>query len=399
MRFLIVTQYFPPEVGAPQIRLLALAQELGHRGHEVEVVTALPNYPRGRIFDGYRGRFMMRDAVGAIPVVRTWLYPATGRGMVRRTAGYLSFTVTALVGCLLARRPDYVVVESPPLFLGITAVLYGAIRRVPYIFNVSDLWPASAAQLGMVTNRAFLAGARWLERRLYRRARWLSGQTEGIRAGIRAVRGAGTPVLFLPNGVDTHLFQPAPPDRAWVGEDELAFTFAGTHGYAQGLDVILGAAELTRSEPAIVYLLVGEGPDKRRLQESAAARGLDNVRFAPAQPVTAMPAILSASRASIVPLLGLEIFRGARPSKIMTALACETPVILSGEGEAAALITESGAGLVVPPEDPQALACAVRCLAGDPQAAAAMGRRGRELAVAEFGWEGIVGKWLAGMGC
>lgn len=139
-------------------------------------------------------------------------------------------------------------------------MLYGAIRRVPYIFNVSDLWPASAAQLGMVTNRAFLAGARWLERRLYQRARWLSGQTEGIRAGIRVVRGAGTPVLFLPNGVDTHLFQPVPPDRAWVGEDELAFTFAGTPGYAQGLDVILGAAELTGSEPAIVYLLAGEGP-------------------------------------------------------------------------------------------------------------------------------------------
>jgi len=383
--------YFPPEVGAPQVRLLALAQQLQKRGHQVDIVTAMPNYPTGVIFEGYRGRGLLRESVGGVSVTRTWLYPAAGDNLFKRLFSYLSFTATALYGSLSNPAPDYFVVESPPLFLGLTGVVAGFLRRRPYVFNVSDLWPASAKEMGLISNRALLGLAEMLERFLYRRARRVSVQTDGIRDAVAQIVGVDR-TLPLPNGVDTELFRPDVPPCGPAGE--VRFIYAGTHGYAQGLDVLLDAAEQLAAEPAIAIVLVGDGPDKARLVEAARSRGLGNVRFLDSRPVEEMPPIFTGARASLVPLRDLPLFRGARPSKVLPSLSCATPVIFSGKGEAAQLITESGAGLVVPAEDATALAGAMRTLAGDAALAAEMGANGRRLAVATFSWEAIVGRWL-----
>jgi colanic acid biosynthesis glycosyl transferase WcaI len=396
LRFLILSQYFPPEVGAPQVRLLAMAKALKLRGHEVNVVTAMPNYPRGEVFPAYRGRWLVHEEIEGLRVTRTWIYPATGNRVLRRLVSYLSFTLSALWGCLRAPKPDYIFVESPPLFLGATAWLASRLRRAPYIFNVSDLWPESAVSLGIVTNRAMISLAERLERFCYRHAFRVCAVTEGIRATIAAVPGAA-PVLLLPNGVDLNLFhrvEAAGIDG--VTSSEIAFTFAGTHGYAQGLEVIVEAARRLIGRRDIRFVLVGDGPEKARIRELA--RDLPNVLFIDPVPVSAMPRIFSASRASIVPLRKLDLFKGARPSKILPSLACETPVIYAGEGETTELIEANQCGLVVPPECPEKLAEAVVRLADDPALSERLGRHGRRLVSEQYSWDSIVGRWLSELG-
>jgi colanic acid biosynthesis glycosyl transferase WcaI len=395
LRFLILTQYFPPEVGAPQIRLLAMAKELQRRGHQVHVVTAMPNYPRGEVFASYRGKWSVREEVEGLPVTRTWIYAATGSNVARRLLSYFSFTFSGLWGCLRAPKPDLIFVESPPLFLGITAWIASRLRGAPYVFNVSDLWPESAVQLGIVTNRTMIWMAAALERFCYRHASRVCAVTEGIRDVIAKVPRTA-PVILLPNGVDIQTFRHIGDEQPeGIDAGRATFIFAGTHGYAQGLEVIVEAARRLVTRRDIDLVFIGDGPDKERLQ--GLARDLPNVRFLEPVPVSSMPPYFSASRASIVPLRKLDLFKGARPSKILPSLACETPVIYAGEGETAELITERECGLSVPPECPEKLAEAVTRLADDPALARNLGKRGRELVSADYSWESIVGRWLAEM--
>jgi colanic acid biosynthesis glycosyl transferase WcaI len=395
MRFLLITQYFPPEVGAPQVRLSALTRQLSRRGHDVIVVTAMPNYPAGVVQPEYRHRRLVREEVDGIPVIRTWIYAATGPSVVRRMASYLSFCATSLLGCMLAPRPDYILVESPPLFLGGTAFLAGKLRRAPFVMIVSDLWPASARDLGIITNRRALSLAKRLELFLYQSAYRVAGVTHGICDTIAECVGPAK-VMFLPNGVDTALFRPCNgTSSGLLRPGEIGFVYAGTHGYAQGLNVILDAAELLIDMPEVVFLLVGDGPEKAALREAARARGLPNVRFVDPRPSSAMPVVFSEARASIVPLLNRPLFRSARPSKIFPSLACGTPVIYAGEGEAAELIEGGEVGLVVPPECPADLAEAVRRMAVDKALAAKMGAAGRRLVERDYGWAAIAERWLA----
>ena len=395
MHFLILTQYFPPEIGAPQIRLMAISRELSRRNHSVTVVTAFPNYPLGRVFSGYRNQLMRRDTVDGISTIRTWIFPATGRSVVRRLASYWSFTMSSLFGCLRAGRPDLLIVESPPLFLGITAYAVSRLRRRPFVLYVSDLWPESAKEMGIIRNRFFLAVATALERFLYRKAHRVAVVTEGIGEQVVKTGCPAERVVILPNGADTSIFrrvnEPAVPE---INPNQITFLFAGTHGYAQGLDVLLETAELLRDRPEIAILLMGDGPDKGRLQQEASRRKLHNVRFLDSRPNRDMPIFYSASRASIVPLRRLSLFRSARPSKILPSLACETPVIFCGQGETAELLTHHSCGIVVSPEAPSELEAAIRALATDQTRAKELGRNGRLLVEQQFRWERIVGGFL-----
>jgi Glycosyltransferase len=393
-RFLILTQHFPPEVGAAQNRLHAFAKQLQARGHVVRVVTAMPNYPKAEIFPAYRGRRLVREEIDGLPVTRTWIYPATGRNVIKRLLCYWSFALSSLPVCMGEPRPDFIFVESPPLFLGCTAFICSLLRRVPYILNVSDLWPESARQLGIVRNKGLLWFGERLEHVLYTRAYRITAQTDGIRNHIAAIVG-GAKVMMLYNGVDIAAFKPGiVASVPWVDPHEAAFLFAGTFGYQHCWDVILDAAESLRSRPDIVFLLVGDGPEKARLVEQARLRSLDNIRFVEWRPFQEMPALFAACRATVVPLRKGELLKGTRPSKIFPALACESPVILSGEGESARLLLDNRCGIVVPPEDSSAFAAAVVRLADHPEEARELGRRGRVLVEREYGWDTLVASWL-----
>lgn len=396
MRVLILTQYYPPEIGAPQTRLAALARELLRRGHQVEVVTAMPHHLIGRVHEQYRGKFYVRERIDGVRVHRTWVYAASGTGL-RRMLNYLSFTLSSFLGLALARRADAIFVESPPLFLSVPGWLAALAHRAKLIFNVADLWPDSVRELGVLQSGPLLALASRLEAWTYRRADYVNAVTEGIDRVLRTEKHVPANKLrFLPNGIDTDRFTPRsanPGLRTRLRLDQRpVFIYAGTHGIAQGLHTLVHAAAQVKEEAIVLF--VGSGPVKPYLVQLARERRLENVRFCDPVPLDDMPEYFALAYASIVPLVRSNLMRGARPSKLFPAFACGVPVIYSGEGEGAALVTEAGAGIAVPPEDPHELAAAMRRLIGDPQLRARMALCARSLASERFTWSSIVDRWL-----
>lgn len=398
----MLTQYFPPESGAAQVRLKELAQGLQTNGHQVTVVTAFPNHPSGVIPPHYRGHFRMKDEVEGIPVWRTWIYPVQRGRFWKRLLNYFSFVFSSFWGLSKAGKQDIIFFESPPLFLGITALIYGWITRTRIIMNISDLWPESAVALGLVNSRWMIEAAEGLEKLLYRKAWKISCQTEGIRDSLLQ-RGVLTEkVTFLPNGVNLELFAPRERDvemaeKLGFKAEDFVLIYAGTMGYAQGLESVIRTAELVKEKIDIRFLFVGDGTEKPMLEALVKEKGLANVSFVDFQPVQEMPRYFSISSASIVPLKKNKLFEGARPSKMFPALGSAVPVIYSGEGEAAKLVLASGGGVVVEPENSEELAQAILELKENPNRSE-MGKKGRQFVKENYTWSQIIQAWLRDLG-
>jgi colanic acid biosynthesis glycosyl transferase WcaI len=402
MRFLILTQYFPPEIGAPQTRLAAMARELVRLGNDVEVVTALPNYPSGHIFPEYRRQLWLTERIDGFRVHRTWLWPAMGAG-AGRLLNYASFSVTALFGLLRARKPDVVFVESPPLSLVVPGVLAVKAWRAALVLNVADLWPDSAHDLGLLGDGPLLRFARKLESWAYRHSDAVNAVTDGIRDRlITQKRVPASKVLFLPNGVDIELFRPQERDLSElrklgvsVNSDARVAMYAGTMGLAQGLEVALDAmALLSPRKPDLHLVLVGDGSERPALESRAREMGLRTVWFVPPQPLQHLARLWAGADVGLASLKDLPLFAGARPSKLFPMMASAKPVVFSGAGEAAALIEGAEAGVAVPPEDPSALAEALLKLASDDELARRLGGNGRRFVEQHLTWEKVVGDWL-----
>ena len=397
LRIVILTHYFPPEVGAPQARLFELAKRAAAAGHSVTVVTGLPNYPTGVVPPEYQGGSRSDEVMDGIRVIRTWVYATPNRGFLRRLMNHLSFALSSL-GALRKVGPiDVIFVESPPLFIGLGALVWTRVKRAPYIFNVSDIWPQSAVELGALRSGLAVKLAEMLELHLYRRAARVSVVTPGMLERL-AARGIPRVKLFLlTNGVDTDVFRPAPPNtelaRTLGLEERKLFLYAGTHGMAQGLDTVLEAARMTKN-PEVLYVLAGEGAEKEALMKRAQFEGIANVRFLPNQPRAVMPDLLNLAYASIIPLKRLDLFKSALPSKMFESMATAKPIVASMWGEAAELIESSGAGVVVPPEDAGAMRDAVERLAAEPNLARELGDKGRQYVVAHFDREVIAAGFI-----
>jgi glycosyltransferase involved in cell wall biosynthesis len=392
LRITFLTHYFPPEVGAPQIRMFELARQLVAAGESVTVVTAFPNYPTGVVHDGYRGRFAMEEEMDGVRVLRRWVFATPNTGFFKRLLNHLSFVVTSLTALRALGPTDVIFVQSPPLFIGLAALMFSRLKHAPFVFNVSDIWPQSAIELGMLNNRLAIWLAEKLEWHLYKRACRVTVPTPGMRERLVERGLSPEKVVLLTNGVDTHVYQPAPPDPRLADELGLnghkIFLYAGTHGLSQGLDVILEAAKRTTDDD-VVYVLAGEGADKEALVEKARSEGISNVHFLPNQPKSAMPGLLNLAYAAIVPLKPLDLFKDALPSKMFESMAVGQPIVASVWGEAARLVETAGCGIVAEPGDPAALEAAVEKLAADPKGAEAMGRRGREYVVEHYDREKI----------
>jgi glycosyltransferase involved in cell wall biosynthesis len=394
MRLGILTQYYPPEMGAPQVRLSNLASRFVERGHEVFVLTAMPNYPRGRIYPGYGGLFR-REKSDGVSIIRSGIYPATGLGKAR-LLNYFSFVFSsALVGAFTLPRLDYLVTESPPLFLGMSGYFLSRLKKARWVFNVSDLWLESAVQLGALREGHALRMARSVEAFCYRKAWCVSGQSKEILAGI-GLRYPDAPSYHLSNGVATDVFRPGIGSREVRGElaagKATIALYAGLHGLAQGLEQVLEAANRLRDLNDLSIVLVGDGPEKDTLVDLARVRGLTNVRFLDPAPRERMPVILASADIALVPLK--ERLFGAVPSKLYEAMGAGVPVILMAGGEASDIVVESGAGVVVPPGNVEALATALRELATDPQRRHRMGANGRQAALARFDRKAIADAFI-----
>ncbi|MBU3217103.1 glycosyltransferase family 4 protein [Clostridium estertheticum] len=397
MRILFLTQYCPPEVGAPQNRIFEFAKKLKEFGHEVTILTALPNYPRGEIFDEYKDRGVVIEEIEGIKIVRTSIYATKSKQFTKRLRNYLSFTFSSVLsGAKHIDKQDVIITESPPLFLGFSGFVLAKLKGAKFIFNISDLWPESAIKLGVLHNKLFIKMSVWLEEFCYRRAAAVTCQTQGIVDDIVNRGFDKNKIHLLTNGVDTELFKKENRDedfRREIGiENKFALCYAGIHGIAQGLEVIINAAEIVKDEENIQFIFVGDGPEKQDLINLVKEKELTNVTFLPLQPKTNMPKIVSSMDAAIIPLKKLELFKGALPSKMFETLASEIPIILPVQGEAAKLINNANAGIVVEPENSKEIAEAVLKLYNDIELRNELGENGRAYVMENYARENITRK-------
>jgi glycosyltransferase involved in cell wall biosynthesis len=349
------------------------------QGHSVTVLTGMPNYPTGKIYPGYTGLWR-REQIDGVRILRTFIYPTQKADMLRRLANYLSFVLSSgALGSFLLPKSDYLLVESPPLFLGIAGVWLSRITGARLIFNVSDLWPESAVQLGLLkTGSTAFKLSGWLESFCYRHAWLVTGQSKSILSHISA-RFPECHIFHLSNGVDTERFGPAfatEGARAVLTQNgDCVALYAGLHGLAQGLDQIVATAEMMQSEKGIRFVLVGDGPLKKTLMEQSRRVGLSNLAFLPPRPTVEIPSLVAAADMVLVPLK--KYIPGAVPSKLYEAMASNRPVVLIASGEAADIVREHNAGIVVVPGDREGLIRAIRLLQSDPELRRRLGRQGR----------------------
>ncbi|MDE3840168.1 glycosyltransferase WbuB [Bacillus methanolicus] len=401
MRVIYLCQHFPPETGAPQIRVYEVSKELIKRGHQVEVLTAFPHHPKGVIPEEYRGMFYLFEDWDGIPVHRSWIYPSPKGSFWKRLASYFSFTFSAFYSIFKSKPTDVIICNSPPLFLGITGYLGAKIKRAKFVFNVADIWPESAVELGILKNKMFIRMAEWLENFLYKKSWKIATATEGIKEYMIRKGKNEKDVFLLPNGVNTDTFHPMPKDEELLKEigieNKKVFMYAGTLGYAQGLDSVLKAAALLKErEPDAHFLFVGDGQEREKLLKLKEDLKLDNVTFYGSVPVSEMPRMFSIADYSIVSLRNIELFKGARPSKIFPAISTGTPVLYCGDGESAAILEEYQCGKIAPPENPEGIASAVSELMNVSKSDyEQMCQNGRKLAIEQYSWKSIVDDLLA----
>ena len=344
------------------------------------VVTSAPNFPLGKLFDGYRNRWHQTEVMDGIRVVRVKTFIAPNRGVVRRSLDFFSFGVTGLVAALFEANPHIVVATSPQLFAAVAGHAVGALRRLPFVFELGDLWPASIAAVGAIHNRLPLKAMEIVELYLYRRAAAIVALTASIKDNLVARGIPSKKIAVVRNGVDLLRYAPRPRDEAlaqqWGLHGEFIVGYVGTHGMAHALRNVLDAAELLRDAPDIRFLLVGAGAERESLIAEAARRALDNVQFHEMQPKDMIPPVFSLCDVALAHLKNVPLFAGAIPSKVFEAMGMGLPILLvTPKGEASHLTSGNGA-VWVPPEDPVALADAVRKLKADPSLRARLSSAG-----------------------
>jgi glycosyltransferase involved in cell wall biosynthesis len=381
MRVLLVSHYFPPEMGAPQARLSDLARAWASAGDDVTVLTGMPNHPTGIVPEAYRGRIRADESVDGYRVVRTWLYATPNTGILKKTLGHLSFMLTSMV--LGARRvgpADVVVVSSPTFFSVFSAWAIARWKRAPLIVEVRDLWPAIFVELGVLRNPVLIRLLERLELAAYGAAAAVVVVTEGFRDDLSS-RGVPTEkIQVIPNGADLDRFAHTERDdatraRLGAGAGVTLVLYVGAHGISHGLEAVADAAAKLTGEP-IHFAFVGEGAHKARLEGRVRDLGLTNVTMLSGVPRDQVPGLLAAADICLVPLRDVPLFSSFIPSKMFEYMAASKAVIGSVRGEPARILKAAGA-VVVEPEDPGALVHAVRDLASDSARLEAMGDEGR----------------------
>jgi glycosyltransferase involved in cell wall biosynthesis len=374
LRVLFVTHYFHPEVGAAQTRLLDLARGLSRRGHSVTVLTGFPNYPDGVIQPGYRGRLVKVERFGELRVVRTAVYPAPNRGVVRRLLNHASFALSSIPGSLLAGRADAVIVETPPLFTAGAGVVVSRLKRARLVLNVADLWPDAAIEMGALRHRTVIAGARALEHYAYANAELIAVPTPGLER-ILVERGyPASQVVVVPHGVDLERFPLDPRARPRPRR----VVYCGTIGMGQATGTLIEAARiLEHADGGYEFLVVGDGAERAELEARARRWQLRSVTFTGLLPRAELPQLLSSANVGVATQRDLPVLADALSTKVLEYMAAARPVVAAASGWTAEIIRRAGAGIVCPPEDAAALASAIAELGGDPDRARAMGLSGR----------------------
>lgn len=391
MKILYVSQYFPPEMGAPAARVSELSRHWVSLGHDVTVLTGFPNHPSGVIHSHYKKswrRGFARERVDGINVVRSWLLPLPNRNPVERILNYSSFCITASLRGLFLRRPDVLIATSPQLLVGLAGWIVARFKRTRFILEIRDIWPDGILASGVGREGSFFARSlSALSSFLYKRSDLVVVVTPAFKKELvtkwKVPEGK---IEVVQNGVETELFSPDGSGkdlRADLGiSDNFVVSYTGTIGMAHGLGTVLDAAKLARDEMAdLTFLIVGDGAERERLRARIEREGLGNVRLVGPQLRARMPDFIRASDACLVTLKRAPAFETVIPSKMLEFMSVGKPVLLGVDGEARRLLEEAGGGLFVKPEDPVDLLNGIRRLRSAPSKAVEMGTAGRRFVV------------------
>ncbi len=383
MRLAILCQWYPPEPAPIGIMLRELAQDLTVRGHEVAVVTGFPNHPAGLVHDAYRGKgFFVKEASDGIEINRCYLRASPKRTIANRLANFLSFSASSLVALLRMKRPDVLLVVSPPLSNGLVALVVSRIRGIRFVFNVQDIYPDAAIAMGVIRNRLLIRVLRKVERAIYRSARMITVISPGFRENLL---GKGVPdraIAVIHNWLDSREIVPMAKDNEFSRRhglrDKYVVLYSGTIGMISGAEILVGCAERLAYLKDMLFLFVGEGVSKDRIMREARTRNLGNVKFLPLQDRSLLSSVLSSADVSVV-TLRKGAGRSSVPSKVLGYMAAGRPIVASvdPESDTRKMIDRAGCGICVPPEDEMTLANALVALYRDARKAGAMGDSGR----------------------
>ena len=374
MHILFLTDNFPPEVNAPASRTFEHCREWVKAGHRVTVITGAPNFPKGRVFEGYRNRIWHRETITGINVIRVWTYITANEGFSKRTLDYLSYMFSGFLASLFVRRVDVIVGTSPQFFTVCAAYASSLLKRVPWVFELRDIWPESIRVVGAMKQSKLLDLLEKVELFLYRKANAIVSVTHAFRASL-ILRGVnGEKIHVVTNGVDISRFSPRDKDTELLQQHGLQGKFVagyiGTHGLAHALDTVLDAASILKRAPdsdRFRILLLGDGANKAVLRQRAKADGLDNVIFVDSVPKDQVVRYWSLLDASIIHLKKEEFFTTVIPSKLFECMGMAIPVLHGVEGESAGIVGREDVGLLFEPENPETLVAGLRRLSDNPE--------------------------------
>jgi glycosyltransferase involved in cell wall biosynthesis len=369
VHILFLTDNFPPEVNAPASRTFEHCREWVKAGHRVTVVTCAPNFPKGKVFDGYRNRLWQTETMEGIKVIRVWSYITANEGFLRRILDYQSYMLSAIIASIFVRKVDLIIGTSPQFFTACAAYVVSRSKFRPYIFELRDLWPESIKAVGAMKNERAIRFLEWLEMFLYRKSAKVVSVTRSFKE-ILMKRGIdGSKIEVITNGVDISQFKPRPKDPELTAKLGMTGKFVagyiGTHGLAHGLETLLAAAERLRGKD-IVFLFLGDGARKEALKQMAAEKQLDNVVFVDSVSKADVARYWSLLDVSVIHLKKTDLFTTVIPSKLFESMGMGLPVLHGVEGESADIVREEGAGIPFEPENVDQLCEALMRLKSNP---------------------------------
>jgi colanic acid biosynthesis glycosyl transferase WcaI len=393
MKILYVSQYFPPEMGAPSARVAETAKYWAGKGHKVTILTGFPNHPTGELFPKYKDKFkkgIYVEKMNDCRVVRTWLLTIPNGTSFERVLSYISFFVSATVTGSRLKDFDIVIATSPQLLCGLAGYIIGLIKRKPFVLEVRDLWPESLVGSRIGREKSFFI--RILDRiarMLYSKSNHIVVVTGRFKKELTLKKGIDkNKISIIENGIETDIFRPLKVKDETIkkigSHEKFVVSYIGTHGFAHGLEVILESANILKDKKEIKFLLVGEGARKINLKEKAKDMNIKNVEFLDFQPKELIPQFINISDICMVLLRNSEIFKTVLPTKMLEFMSCGKPVILGVDGQAREIMEKANAGIFITPESVDELTDAIIKLKENAKLREKLGRNGREFILRNY---------------
>ena len=384
IKILLITEYFPPEIGAGSNRAYEHAFIWRNKGAEVTILTGFPDYPDGIVPEEYKGYHFLKEVINGLNIVRTYTYSAPNEGFFKRSISYLSFMFSSVIqGTRKIGKQDIIIATSPPFFVGVAGFLISRFKHVPFVFEVRDLWPDSIVELGQLRNSIIIKLLQMLEKFLYKKAKLIVVVANSSIELIRKKGVSSKKIFVIKNGVDLNKFKLIENEYTSKIKEELQIsnkfivTYIGTLGLSHAIDKVLETANLLIESKDIVFLIIGSGAEKTNLIRKKTELNLKNVIFLNQMPKDKIPLYYSISDVLLVPLKKLDLFSNVIPSKIFEIMAMSKPIIISVDGEARKIVEEAGAGLFAKPVDPSDLKEKIILLKNDPDLCLKFGKNGR----------------------